>query len=194
MTKKTLSIGLAMTLALLCVACGPKKRSAEDAAHKAAITADTTLYVRVDRLADDSAAVTALENSRRFTFAIKQAQQSGKLLGDAREGDTLAVMPDFKQRIILQGVNINRLTGLWMLENGKGSGMRLAKDGGAFTIGEQGVTLRNWRVLNGKLLLSYIKSDGSDYKERTDTSHIERVTDGELVMTLAGKQQVYRRP
>lgn len=183
-----------VVLAVACLAaCSPKKRTEADAARKAAVTVDTTLYVRVDRLGADSAHVTALENSRRFTFGYKEAAQAGKLVGEVREGDTIAIMPDFKRHAVRQGVNVSMLTGLWMLEGGDGSGMRLLADGGAYTVGTNGVTLKSWRVLNGQMLVSYIMDDGSSYAELTDTSRIEVLEKDRLVMLLHGKQQTYHR-
>lgn len=38
------------------------------------------------------------------------------------------------------------------------------------------VTLRSWRILNGRLMLSYIKNDGSDYEETEEAVRLVKLS------------------
>lgn len=149
---------------------------------------DSTMYVVLDNLTPDSLFVTLVETSGHRTFSHKAAAAGGKVHGSLTVGDTLALVPDFKQRSALSVVNVSELTGLWFYENASGSGLLLGRDGAACAVGEtDGATLTTWKVKNGAFILYYVRSDGSDYTERADTSAIRRLDNGHLVFTLRGK-------
>lgn len=149
---------------------------------------DSTMYVVLDAHTADSLFVTNVETKGHRTFAHKAAVDGGKVYGSLTDGDTLAVVPDFHKRSALSVVNVSELVGLWFYENGGGNGLRLAYDGVACAVGESdGVTLTTWKVKNGAFILYYVKSDGSDYTERSDTSAIRRLDDTHFVFTLRGK-------
>ena len=72
--------------------------------------------------------------------------------------------------------------------------MRLEEDGAASNVGDlNGITLRSWRVMNGKLIISCIKSDGSDYQEKEHKVDIHFLSPSKLTFGYNGAQYDFGR-
>lgn len=180
---KALFYTLCCTAALLLLAsCGGKKKYS---IPPVTVEPDSTMYVLLTSHTSDSITFVQLDSKRTRTMGYAYAHEQHALIGDLNDGDTLAVMPQFSQKRIVSAVNVSQLVGLWMYENPEGCGIRLNSDGAACNIGPTShSTLRDWRIRNGKFILTYVKSDGSDYALRNDSSEIKMLTKDKLVYTL----------
>lgn len=176
------------------LSCGNShKRTAEDAARKATVVKDTTLYARIDRHSEDTLYVTAVADGRRHSLGYAEARHSGHMAGEPLDGDTVAAMPDFKQHKMKSVINISQLKGLWMDELDRTSGMRLAAGGGAYSIGAGKETLRSWQIANGRIILTYVGSPESNAAETTEEANITCLDATTLALNFDGKLRVYKR-
>ena len=186
-----------MLAVLACTAlfsCGNShKRTAEDAARKATVVKDTTLYARIDRHSEDTLYVTAIADGRRHSFGYAEAKRSGHMAGSPIDGDTVAAMPDFGQHKMKSVINISQLKGLWMDEIDRTSGMRLTADGGAYSIGAGQETLRSWHIANGRIILTYVGSPESNTAEKSEEANITCLDAATLALNFDGKLRVYKR-
>lgn len=181
---------LPVTLTLVLASCGGR-RAVEN--KNVPEEPDSTMYVVLNSHTADSLTFTQLDSKRQRTMGYAFAKEKNTLYGTLTDGDTLAVVPQFKQKRILSSVNYSELVGLWMFEGGEGNGMRLNTDGAACNVGPAEITLRKWKLRNGNFILTYVKSDGSDYTEKADTSSIKVLESKRFVFTLRGKTYTCRR-
>ena len=186
-----------MLAVLACAAiasCGNShKRTAEDAARKATVLKDTTLYARIDRHSEDTLYVTAIADGRRHALGYTEAMHKGHVAGELLDGDTIAAMPDFKQHKTKSAINTSQLKGLWMDESDRTTGMRLTADGGAYSIGADKETLRSWRIANGRIMLKYVSSPESDTVEKSEEATITSLDATTLALNFDGKLRMYKR-
>lgn len=180
-TFKTL--GFIMLAALSFIACQNKDKRALIAAANQT-EPDSTMYVRLESHTEDSLTFTQLDSKRTRTMGYARAMREKMVFGDVTDGDTLAVVPQFKERCVLSVTNLSQLIGLWMFNDNSGGGMRLTADGAACNVGPASVSLRDWKIRNGHFILRYVQADGSDYALRTDSSRIVSLTTDKLVYTL----------
>ena len=163
MMKKVTYLLLA-SLIVSMVACSGKKKRVEKV--EAPEEPDSTIMVQLQKVTDDSITFLQIDAKRTRTLGYADARRSNSVHGTLAVGDTLAVVPMFKQKLALSVVNVSELTGLWMFEGNSGTGMRLNADGAACDVGSSEVTLREWKLRNGHFILVYVPADGSDYKDR----------------------------
>lgn len=184
-------LNLIILLALACmVSCGNKNKSTYNGKTMMDIrlAVDTTIKVNLDAVIGDTAiAVSNVENGRRDTFSIKDAKFSNKIYGELKVGDVFAIMPLFEQHSIRSAYNLNEMSGLWLCSDG--TGLNFMADDVCSPVGvlDETVSLRHWVVQNGRLLITYVMADGSDYTERVDTTDISNLTDDNLQITINGK-------
>ncbi len=166
------------------------KRTEADAARKAARNPqDSTLIVTLEFVEGDSVGVVNVDTQREFTLSFADLKQNGENHGSLTQDNTLAVMADLKKKSISRYINLTEFLGLWLFSDESGNGVRFDDSGAASNIGAvNDITLRTWRVLNGRLLLSYVPSNGSDYKEKEDEATIVALTSNQLVFTFRGNQ------
>ncbi len=171
------------------------QRTEADAARKAkADPSDSTLYATLDAVKGDSVYVTNSETGRKLAFSAAQLKKNGKAYGSMVTGDSYALMAKMRTREISSSINVTELQGLWMLSDRSGNGMRLDEDGSASNIGElNGITLRSWRVMNGQLVISCVKSDGSDYEEKEHKVDISFLSESKLSFVYNGSQYDFSR-
>lgn len=190
-------IMLASAVVVAMVACNGSapKRTDADAARKAkADPKDSTMYVALDAVEGDSVYVTNSETGRRLAFSVKKAGQAGENHGEFNVGDKLALMVDLHGKTVSSSINVSELQGLWLLCDKSGNGIRLDDDGSASNVGELGdITLRSWRVMNGHLIISHVKSDGSDYEEKEEKAGIVLLTPDRLSLVMNGRQYDFLR-
>ncbi len=150
--------------------------------------ADTTLYVTVLSSDSDSISVKVMETGRKMSFSLTPAQINNAIYGDMDEGDSLAIMPDFKSKTVLSVINTNIFNGTWWFKDKEGEGLRLNSDGTAQSIGweDEDVSLRHWKIYNGKLYLYTIPADGSSYAELPFECTIEYASDDHFVFVEQG--------
>lgn len=160
------------------------KRSDADALRKAAAVSDSTIYVQLDAVNEDSVNVTMTEDGSNAKLSIKKAMANGNVAGELNPGDTLAIMTGDDGHTVVSAVNMTQIVGQWMFAGTNGDGMRIASDGGASYIGAEQVTLRSWRISNGRFYLSYIKPDGRDYDEKPVAVKIDNLTGDSLVFVF----------
>lgn len=183
-------IFLPVTLVFLLASCGGKQAGDN---RNVPEEPDSTMYIVLDSHTSDSLTFTQIDSKRRRTMGYASAKERHAVYGTLTDGDTLAVVPQFRQKRILSSVNYSQLVGLWMFEGGDGNGMRLNTDGAACSVGPSEITLREWKLRNGNFILTYVKGDGSDYAEKADTSSIKVLESGRFVFTLHGKTYTCRR-
>ena len=171
------------------------QRTEADAARKAkADPNDSTLYVTLDAVKGDSLYVTNSETGRKLALSAAQLIKNGKAYGNLVTGDSYALMTKMKTREISSSINVTELQGLWLLCDRSGNGMRIDEDGSASNIGElNGITLCSWRVMNGLLVISCVKSDGSDYEEKEHNVDISFLSESKLSFVYNGSQYDFSR-
>ena len=187
-------------LALLMVGCknrvSPEFQRTEADAMRTAKTGpkDSTMFVVVNKVTNDSVWVTDEENSNKLSFSIKEAKANKQCHGTVTQNNRLAIMVTPKTNDIRSSVNITELQGLWLLSDKSGNGIRIEDGGTASNVGElQDLTLRSWRMKNGQLAFKLIKNDGSDYKEKEEIAIIETLSPNKLVMGLHGYKFVLEK-
>lgn len=166
------------------------KRNESDASRKAdKKPADKTEYVVCGKMAGDSVTVTPVGSDGSMTYSVAGASVSGGLT----VGDTLAVIADGNKKELVSAININSLTGLWMFGDG-GDGLRISPDGSAGSVGStKDVTFRSWAIGDGRLVLKYIKADGSDYTEVPETVRIDRLDADSMTIEFRSETLRYKR-
>lgn len=142
-------------LAMILSSCGSKQAQTKVETSE---EPDSTMFVVLNAHTNDSITFTQIDSKRQRTMGYAFAQKQHAIHGTMTDGDTLAVVPQFKQKRILSSVNYNELVGLWMYESGDGNGMRLDKNGVASTVGNtDNITLREWKLRNGNFILTYTR-------------------------------------
>lgn len=170
------------------VSCGNKNTYNGKTISDVRMEPDTTIYVRLNSVIGDSLIdVSNIKTSRRDTFSIQDAKFAQKIYGEMHVGDTLAIMPLLSIHSIKSSYNLNEMVGLWLLKDG--NGLNLTIDGMAISVGvlNDEISLRHWMIHNGRLLITYVLMDGSDYTERVDTSDITNLSNNELQLNINGK-------
>lgn len=174
-------------IALVALGSCKNKRSEADAMRKCGVVQDSTVYVQLLRMDSDSIDVFNYSVNSRYRFAYKDAKWNDHIAGSLTVGDTLAVVPNFKQRKVMYALNVSELLGLWFINGLDQEGIRFDISGGAMSVNTQKVSFRDWEFYNGRFILTYVKSDEKIYKEISDTSKIEVLNDKELKFTFQNK-------
>lgn len=164
------------------------KRTEADAMRKAKTgPKDSTMFVVVNKVTNDSVWVTDEENNNKLSFSIKEAKANNQCHGSMTANNRLAIMVRPKTKDIRSSVNITELQGLWLLSDKSGNGIRIEESGTASNVGElKDITLRSWRMKNGQLAFALIKNDGSDYKEKEEIATIEMLSPNKMVLDFHG--------
>ena len=159
------------------------KRTEADAARKAVKKQkDPTLMVVLKSTKGDSVVVTDCETKDMYTLSVSQLMENKENHGSLTQDNKYAVMADFDNKTISTLINITELTGVWLLDDKSGSGIRLDENGSASNIGIiDDITFRSWRMQKGQLMLTYILSDGSNYDEHEEAATIVELSSGKLV-------------
>ena len=168
------------------------KRTDADASRKAEKTPnDSTLLVVLESVKGDSAIVVNSETQRKYTLSVSALIRDGKNSGSLTNNNTLAVMADLKKKEIYRSINLTEFVGLWLFSDKSGNGLRFDENGSASNIGQvDDITLRTWRIKNGRLMLSYVQSDGSDYTEKEEKASIVMLSIDQLIILFRGNQYV----
>lgn len=197
---KYLKIILMYTLVLTLSCCNNTaktelKRSDADASRKAEKTPnDSTLLVVLESVKGDSAIVVNSETQRKYTLSVSALIRDGENNGSLTNNNTLAVMADLKKKEIYRSINLTELAGLWLFSDKSGNGVRFDDNGSASNIGEvDDVTLRTWRVQNGRIIFTYVFSDGSDYDEKEEEATIVSLSADQLIFSFRGHQYVCKK-
>lgn len=184
--KKLLFLTFAV-LSLMLGACS-HKRSESDSMRKApAAVPDTTIYGRLSSVDGDSISLKMLSHDKTYRLSVAESKRDGMIKGDLNVGDTLAVLANRGSKKVMTSVNLSMIHGLWRIKGGKGDMVRLSPDGGASFVGNRAETLRSWFITNGMFILTYVPSDGTDYKERHDTAEIHLLDKDNLVVGFKSK-------
>ena len=168
------------------------KRTDADASRKAEKTPnDSTLLVVLESVKGDSAIVVNSETQRKYTLSVSALIRDGENRGSLTNNNTLAVMADLKKKEIYRSINLTEFVGLWLFSDKSGNGLRFDENGSASNIGQvDDITLRTWRIKNGRLMLSYVQSDGSDYTEKEEKASIVMLSIDQLIILFRGNQYI----
>ena len=185
----------ALVLTLSCCNNAAKtelKRSDADASRKAEKTPnDSTLLVVLESVKGDSAIVVNSETQRKYTLSVSELIRDGGYIGSLTNKNILAVMADLKTKAIYRSINLTEFVGLWLFSDKSGNGLRFDENGSASNIGQvDDITLRTWRIKNGRLMLSYVQSDGSDYTEKEEEASIVMLSIDQLIILFRGNQYI----
>ena len=185
----------ALVLTLSCCNNAAKtelKRSDADASRKAEKTPnDSTLLVVLESVKGDSAIVVNSETQRKYTLSVSELIRDGGYSGSLTNKNILAVMADLKTKAIYRSINLTEFVGLWLFSDKSGNGLRFDENGSASNIGQvDDITLRTWRIKNGRLMLSYVQSDGSDYTEKEEEASIVMLSIDQLIILFRGNQYI----
>lgn len=186
---------------LLCLSCGNNgntpvlKRTEADAARKAPKDPnDSTVVVTLESVKGDSARVVITETQRSCILSLAELKQNGENHGSLTNRNTFAIMADLKNKSITRYVNITEFQGLWLFSDKSGNGVRFDDNGAASNIGEvDDITLRTWRVQNGRIIFAYVLSDGSDYNEKEEEATIVSLSADQLIFLFRGHQYVCKK-
>ena len=168
------------------------KRTDADASRKAEKTPnDSTLLVVLESVKGDSAIVVNSETQRKYTLSVSELIRDGGYSGSLTNKNILAVMADLKTKAIYRSINLTEFVGLWLFSDKSGNGLRFDENGSASNIGQvDDITLRTWRIKNGRLMLSYVQSDGSDYTEKEEEASIVMLSIDQLIILFRGNQYI----
>ena len=168
------------------------KRTDADASRKAEKTPnDSTLLVVLESVKGDSAIVVNSETQRKYTLSVSELIRDGGYSGSLTNKNILAVMADLKTKAIYRSINLTEFVGLWLFSDKSGNGLRFDENGSASNIGQvDDITLRTWRIKNGRLMLSYVQSDGSDYTEKEEKASIVMLSIDQLIILFRGNQYI----
>ena len=168
------------------------KRTDAAASRKAEKTPnDSTLLVVLESVKGDSAIVVNSETQRKYTLSVSELIRDGGYSGSLTNKNILAVMADLKTKAIYRSINLTEFVGLWLFSDKSGNGLRFDENGSASNIGQvDDITLRTWRIKNGRLMLSYVQSDGSDYTEKEEKASIVMLSIDQLIILFRGNQYI----
>ena len=167
------------------------KRTEADAGRKAAKHSndDSTLTVVLEVVKGDSVVVSNSETQRQYTLSTSKLMQDRECYGSLTQKNNLAVMADLKNKTVNRSVNITELVGLWFFSDGSGNGVRIDEDGAVSNVGEiDDITLRSWCMQNGRMKMTYVLSDGSDYEEKEDEVTIIALSADKFIFVFRGNQ------
>ena len=169
------------------------KRTEADAARKAAPKPkDPTLMVVLESTKGDSIVVTDSETKSQYTLSVSQLMQDKENHGSLTQKNKYAVMADLNKKTISTLINITELTGIWLLNDKSGNGIRLDEDGSACSIGKiDDITFHSWRIEQGQLKLTYILSDGSNYGEQEEAATIVALSSNQFVVEFRGQKHSF---
>ena len=89
-------------------------------------------------------------------YAFRDAQADHRLKGTLRVGDLYSVFPDSKRRRLTIGINVTELRGQWFYDQEHHRGLQFEPSGGLSSINTEHYSLREWKLLNGKLYIYYV--------------------------------------
>lgn len=166
------------------------KRTDADASRKAVKASnDSTLFVVLESVKGDSALVSNNETQRKYTLSVSDLVRDGENHGSLTINNTCAIMADLKKKVVYRSINLTEFAGLWMFSDKSGNGVRFDENGSASNIGQvDDITLRTWRIKNGRLMLSYVASDGSDYAEKEEEASLVMLSCEQLIFLFRGNQ------
>ena len=169
------------------------KRTEADAARKAAKKPkDPTLMVVLEKTKGDSIVVTDSETQNQYTLSVSQLLKDKGNHGSLTQQNKYAVMADLNKKTISRLINTTELTGIWLLNDKSGNGIRLDEDGSASNIGKiDDITLHSWHIQKGQLKLTYILSDGSNYAEQEEEANIIALSPTQLVVEFRGYKHTF---
>lgn len=161
-------------------------------------TPDSTMYVRLNAVNGDSIDVELLEDGTKYTLDFAEAMKSGNVHGLLTPGDSLAVMWNLKVKSIKSSINLSELKGLWLIEGRDGDGMNLMPNGTAASVGNKDISMREWKIKNGMLIITYKEygknEEGEDvYKHLQDTSKILSLSKDSLHIDVNGNIYLCKR-
>lgn len=159
---------------------------------------DSTMYVQLKAVNGDSMDVVLLEDGTKYTLDFSEAKQSGNIHGLLTPGDSLAVMWNLKVKSIKSSINLSELKGMWMIEGRDGDGMKLEPNGTAVSIGNKDISMNDWKIRNGMLIITYKKPvktiDGAlEYEYPQDTSKILSLSKDSLHINVNGNVYLCKR-
>lgn len=194
---KFLSSVVATLALLLCVGCNQyqsKKTSAPAKLSEVILSADTTMYVVLESSTSNTIDVTLLETGEPLQLNYSSEEDDATpIRGELNDGDTLAITIDSRTSTLVNCVNISELVGLWMFEDLENVGLKLNTDGTAQPIGDVPVSVHSWFIHNGKLVLTYIPADGSDYTPKADTTGVLTLDGEQLEISMGGASHMAKR-
>ena len=101
------------------------KRTEADAARKAAKKPkDPTLMVVLEKTKGDSIVVTDSETQSKYTLSVSQLLKDKGNHGSLTQQNKYAVMADLNKKTISRLINTTELTGIWLLNDKSGNGIR----------------------------------------------------------------------
>lgn len=169
-----------------CSGCGVK-RTAEDAKRKAtAETPDSTIVVSISQVENDTLSVKSLETGRIYKIAYSIADKNKNIYGRLTANDTIAVTFDHKKRELTKAINLSNLLGLWMIKGKDGEGFRFCEDGTIAPVNMPNIILREWKIYNGDLYITYNKGTISDDTRRDETVCINILDPNDLNIRIDG--------
>lgn len=142
--------------------------------------------------------VVLLEDGTKYILDFSAAKQAGEIHGLLTPGDSLAVMWNLKVKSIKSSINLSELKGMWMIEGRDGDGMNLMPDGAAASIGNKDISMREWKIRNGMLIITYKEygpnAEGDNvYKNLQDTSKILSLSKDSLHINVNGNVYLCKR-
>lgn len=120
-------------------------------------TPDSAMFVRLNRISNDTIFVTPKGQTKEEKFGIAEAQMNGQIKGTLNVGDEYSIFPNRKQKNITIAINVSELKGRWFYDMTKHRGFEFGPYGALSAINNQLLSYREWKLLNGKLYIYFIE-------------------------------------
>lgn len=204
MKKKLFLFAVLLTAMLSFVSC--KSKSDKDAKHgndrvenEAPVnpmvqaldeTPDDALLVKLVAVEGDSMRVRVLRTDEEKVFCFKQAADNNCIKGSLNVGDEYSVFTDNASNGLAIVINVTELKGRWYYDMAQHRGLDFEVHGGVSSINADDICFREWKLLNGKLYLYYLKMDmiAPDRNETlVEEATIETLSKDRLVFKFQGR-------
>lgn len=123
-----------------------------------------------------------------LNLAIRNSQDSVRVLGGYDAGDRMAVLVSSDRKNIVLAINETTILGDWWqpnpIDGTSYMGIRFKDGGTAESLDQNGIVFKAWKIINGKLVLTYYREGGVEEDEITEYS-ITRL-DGDSLIFGAG--------
>jgi len=197
---------LVLLLGVVTMACGGKKSTPSEANYEyeewdsveVDPNRDSTVYGICMMIPSETHMMSMLtDNGDTLQLNVRDAMESGKVLGSLQVGDRLAVLMNKRRTKATMVIDHTTLMGDWVMPNpldGSSTMGICIKDGGvAESINMPSVIYRSWRLINGDIEIVNLRDDGGNTEEAV-RYQILHLTKDSLTLKSAEDQLDYTRP
>lgn len=154
-------------------------------------TPDEALTVTLKDFDADSIYVLPKNGHQTVAYAYRDAEGNGQIKGSIQKNTYYSLFPDNKAKKVVILINIEELCReQWFYDQQQHRGIEFNGKGGMASINGEDICFREWKLLNGKLYIYYVRmQQHADKRQKyeVEEAEIEQLNRDRLVLKFLGK-------